>query len=320
MSDFNKIAYFKFLRGVKLPGGAAQVLMILYSYSDPSGGSIRPGVKRLAGDCCMGQSTVKEHLKLLRNEGLIVRESDGGRSGDGRSWADTYRLAIPTSTAENSDHEDVSTSDNLDHENDSHGPDLASHGPDLPLSWSENLDPIKYLSSHLPSRRERGAVQDPRPVATVPDRGDALSLQNGSHNDGHDHDPEPPEFCPAHMPHGTSTPCRGCKTARINHERWKDRQAARWIAEMRARDTTPPPQPVLDEIEPEIPDPEPDPDAPVCATEGCTTPAMPDGVFCGRCSTHRQLTEPDRHPADGNSTGDGTLAATAKKRRQQVAA
>lgn len=26
-------------------------------------------------------------------------------------------------------------------------------------------------------------------------------------------DPEPPQYCPAHMPHGTSNPCKACKTA-----------------------------------------------------------------------------------------------------------
>jgi hypothetical protein len=35
-----------------------------------------------------------------------------------------------------------------------------------------------------------------------------------------DDDPEPPPYCPQHMPHGTGVSCRACKTARINHDRW----------------------------------------------------------------------------------------------------
>jgi len=65
---------------------------------------------------------------------------------------------------------------------------------------------------------------------------------------------------------------------------------------------------------------EPNPDAPVCATDGCDKPAT-DGLFCGRCSTHRQLTkEPERDPAAGNSTGNGDLAATTTISSQEVAA
>jgi hypothetical protein len=37
-------------------------------------------------------------------------------------------------------------------------------------------------------------------------------------------DPEPREFCPTHMPYGTSNSCGGCLTARKNHERWTHRR------------------------------------------------------------------------------------------------
>lgn len=98
---FNKIAYFECLRGVDFGRnvGALHVLAVLYSYSDAYGGSIRPGVNRLAADCCMAESTVRAHLKLLTERGFIRREYRGGRSGGGRTRASGYRLAIP-STAE----------------------------------------------------------------------------------------------------------------------------------------------------------------------------------------------------------------------------
>jgi Helix-turn-helix domain len=141
----NKIGYFKSLRGVKLPAGAIHVLTILYSYSDPDGGSIHPGVTRLAGDCDMGESTVKRHLKLLRHEGFLVLDSRGGRSGDGRTRASTYRLAIPNSQSLSS--EPLSDSQSLTSDSQSLTSDV---------SKSQQWAPIKSLSStKASSKRER---------------------------------------------------------------------------------------------------------------------------------------------------------------------
>jgi hypothetical protein len=38
-----------------------------------------------------------------------------------------------------------------------------------------------------------------------------------------DPDPEPPRFCPEHMPDGTSKPCWRCQAVRVDHERWTER-------------------------------------------------------------------------------------------------
>jgi Helix-turn-helix domain len=163
-AGFNKIGYFKCLRGMKLKAGAIQVLTILYSYSDQYGGNIHPGVSRLAGDCCMGESTVREHLKLLIDCGLIREEERGGRNWAGRAWASTYRLCVPGSTAEDLDVDDStaedlavdndSTAEDLAVDNDPQPPDLATQPPDLGHSTAENSAPIKSLSRYLSSREK----------------------------------------------------------------------------------------------------------------------------------------------------------------------
>jgi hypothetical protein len=140
---------------------------------------------------------------------------------------------------------------------------------------------LNVLTNVLTNEGEGGAFPDLRLVPAVPDHGNALSPLNDLPDNNHD-DPEPPEFCAAHMPHGTSTSCRVCKVARINHERWDGRQAARWIVEMRARSSEPPPpKRDLDAIA-DVIESEPDSDAPVCYTDGCDKTA----TVVGQCGYH----------------------------------
>jgi hypothetical protein len=108
MTRFNKIAYLECVRGAKIPAGAVQVLVVLYTYSDATGGNIHPGIKRLAGDCRMGESTVSAQLKLLTDRGFIREECRGGRSWDGRKWASVYQLCIPGSPSDNLEVDGVS--------------------------------------------------------------------------------------------------------------------------------------------------------------------------------------------------------------------
>jgi Helix-turn-helix domain len=156
MSEFNKIGYLKCARGMKLKT-AGFVLAVLYSYSDPDGGNIHPGIKRLAADCCTSESSVSAHLKLLIDRGLIQEEDRGGRSWGGQTWATTYRLCVP-STSENPEVEDGhSTSENLevDHatqppELDTQPPELGSQPPEFRPSTSGISAPTKSLPSNKP--------------------------------------------------------------------------------------------------------------------------------------------------------------------------
>lgn len=96
-----------------------------------------------------------------------------------------------------------------------------------------------------------------------------------------DDDPEPPKFCRAHMPYGTSDPCGPCKIAREINEAWSQRQASRRMAhffaerdqrkrQRRRCDRQPPaaaPAPVMDA---EIQSPEDQP----AIDDGCRTAAL----------------------------------------------
>jgi len=102
--------------------------------------------------------------------------------------------------------------------------------------------------------RESGAAPiEPLDVEAVPEPGNALSPINLPEikNDGPVYegeyvtdatpDPEPPRYCPDHMPSGTGRKCGGCKHMREQHEAWTRRQLARVIASAPAPPPPPPP-------------------------------------------------------------------------------
>jgi hypothetical protein len=93
---FCKFAYLKALSGRNFPkgDGAFRVLVAVWNYADEQGRNAHPGVSRLAADCCMGESTVRRHLKWLTEHGYLVRESRGHNVGE-VSLASVYSLARP---------------------------------------------------------------------------------------------------------------------------------------------------------------------------------------------------------------------------------
>jgi Helix-turn-helix domain len=327
MSEFNKIGYLKCARGMKLKA-AGFVLAVLYSYSDPDGGNIRPGIKRLAADCCMSESTVSAHLKLLIDLGLIREEDRGGSSWNGRTWASTYRLCVPHSTSENSGVDKAhSTSENLEVDNHSTSEipvlnlqNFVTQPPEFRPSTSEISEPTKVLPSSLP--RGAGEVAHHNAARITPPSG----------------------FCPDH-PHGEDPDCRRCWDRGKYRREWThtpegkawllreetDTHRIRIQAKINANtehldsfrdmpsiftEGTAPALEGTNGYRPQLeslPDldseaEEPDPDAPICATDGCTTLSMPDGLFCGQCSTHRVHTLgifAIRHPKpSGNHEAD----------------
>ena len=82
----------RIVRRVRLGKSTKLVAMVLASYADTSGGSVRPGEPRLAGACEMGASTVRRHVATLVEMGLLERVSNGGGPG---KWAACYRLVVP---------------------------------------------------------------------------------------------------------------------------------------------------------------------------------------------------------------------------------
>jgi Helix-turn-helix domain len=220
--EFNKIAYFKSLRGVKLPDGAVRVLAILFSYSDPDGGGIRPGVTRLAGDCCMDERSVRRHLTLLADRGFIRQESRGGRSGDGRTRASTYRLCVPDSTGQDSPVDNASTGQRLPVDNDSQ-PDNSAPQPDNSASQPDNS--AVSTGQHCPPTKVLPSSLSPSPL---PPRGSAQPPAEVPYLES----PFPPPlFCPKH-PNG-GVPCGACADLRRIGEAWKHTRAGKewWLSE-----------------------------------------------------------------------------------------
>lgn len=74
---------------------AKLVAMMAATFADAkTGENVRPGEERLAAMCQLGQSTVRESLKWLRENQLIHRRSRGSNIGK-RDLADVYVLCAP---------------------------------------------------------------------------------------------------------------------------------------------------------------------------------------------------------------------------------
>ncbi|MGY1914434.1 helix-turn-helix domain-containing protein [Blastococcus sp. SYSU DS0973] len=73
-----------------MTAGCQHVALLLSTYANGDGTSIRPTVETLAAVSGKGQSTIKESLKYLRDHGWVHQVS---RGQTGRASA--YRLTIP---------------------------------------------------------------------------------------------------------------------------------------------------------------------------------------------------------------------------------
>jgi hypothetical protein len=96
--------------------------------------------------------------------------------------------------------------------------------PRVPLRESTQCTTPKELREE--AREARATDRDAARLACVPDTPSLSSAKSKQANNSHDStdDPEPSRYCRAHMPYGSSDPCAACKIARINHDKWSDRQ------------------------------------------------------------------------------------------------
>lgn len=81
----------KFIARADLPKTTKQIAMALPFWGDEDGANIRPGNRILAIAVGIEERSVREHLKLLRDLGLIERVGFGRSGGK----ADVYRLTTP---------------------------------------------------------------------------------------------------------------------------------------------------------------------------------------------------------------------------------
>lgn len=96
-ADRRPIGMFEWLRIVRrlqIPWNVKSFALLLFSYADPDGTRVRPGVKRLAAVTKLGQTTVKNLLGELDEYGLLEQtRRGGGRGGTGKT--SEYRLTVP---------------------------------------------------------------------------------------------------------------------------------------------------------------------------------------------------------------------------------
>lgn len=87
------------MRRLALPAPTKLVAAFCAQYGNLDGAEVRPGVKRLTLETCLGERTVREALAALRQIGLLVRVRAGSKMGR-RALADEYKLAIPEDVAD----------------------------------------------------------------------------------------------------------------------------------------------------------------------------------------------------------------------------
>lgn len=213
MTTFNKIAYFECLRGIQLDKGALRVLVDLFTYSDADGGNIYPGIERLAEDCCMGESTVSAHLKLLTERGFIRQEYRGGRKGKPRNYASRYRLCMPPTTSEKS--EVVSESTTSEKSEVVGRPPLKSQ-----KTTSEKSEPTKPYTKPSSNQVMGGTREAPAVSAEIVRIADSIPAKQSDDPPrvlvDFLFDPNPPPgHCPRHPGGigGNGTPCKACGLA-----------------------------------------------------------------------------------------------------------
>ncbi|CAM2953418.1 winged helix-turn-helix domain-containing protein [Skermania piniformis] len=87
-----RFAWERVVRRVRMPKAHKYLGLVLATYADADGSSIRPGVDRLARVTDTSTATVKRGLAWLREAGFVERTRQGNR------WAksaDEYRLTVP---------------------------------------------------------------------------------------------------------------------------------------------------------------------------------------------------------------------------------
>jgi len=70
------------------------VAFVVSFYMNERGGSAFPGAVRIASDASLHESTVRERLRELRDQGWLTQTERGGRRGQ-RRRANAYQASIP---------------------------------------------------------------------------------------------------------------------------------------------------------------------------------------------------------------------------------
>lgn len=94
MSDCGRYEWERVIRRCEMNPSVKLVALTIATYAARDGGSIYPGVTRLAAVTGLTDKTVRAGLKRLREIGLLTRTREGSRKGR-QGLADEYALTIP---------------------------------------------------------------------------------------------------------------------------------------------------------------------------------------------------------------------------------
>ena len=137
-------------------------------------------------------STAKRAVKDLKDAGLIRVIKRGFNNQNGRACAPIYEMAPLTERVTQVNHSPS---------------ERTGQTEERTSQTEERTGQTEERTSH-PGDLLDGSIDGPI------DKGERSPFTD---------DLEPRHFCDAHMPHGTGESCRRCKTHRINHERWMQR-------------------------------------------------------------------------------------------------
>ncbi|MCA2303188.1 hypothetical protein JF770_06415 [Mycobacterium intracellulare] len=213
MSGFDKFAWIRAVRDDhRFTIGEKYVLQNL-AWTYPKNGSAELYVRQQNAAARLGVSIrkVKDSYSKARKLGyfLLVDQRHRGKRGD----LDTYELRMPQEVGAVC----APTSQELVHE-------MSEVGARNSKSRCTS-EPADLQEGHHKGSR-RGSGRD------AADAADALSDLSDIEDD-----PEPPAYCGAHMPYGTTNPrgCGACGAASRKNKGWKKREADRERARAAAR-------------------------------------------------------------------------------------
>ena len=87
----------RWIRRLILPQKEKYHALMLATYADPDGSRVRPGTVVMAAVTNTSEATVKRHMDVLRERGLIKKVKQGNRHA---RRADEYQLTIPANILE----------------------------------------------------------------------------------------------------------------------------------------------------------------------------------------------------------------------------
>ncbi|WP_280244981.1 hypothetical protein [Nocardia abscessus] len=93
LEPVGRFEWERWIRRLILPPGVKYTALMAITYGDLDGSRVFPGVEKLALVMNVGTASVKRHMRVLRETGLIQRVKQGNRHAE---ETDEYRITLPS--------------------------------------------------------------------------------------------------------------------------------------------------------------------------------------------------------------------------------